>query len=575
MRVSFVVVSWVFFFLPYPSSDAQGMVPADPGAQEFNRQQERERLLRQQLEATPAIRLERPVLPDASRLLPADETPCFPIHTLVLDGALSGQFQWLLKAADTTAEGRPDAVIDRCLNADGINLVMKRMQDALVNQGYVTSRVLAPSQQLATGTLRLTLVPGRVRQVRFADGTTPRATQWNAVPLQAGQLLNLKDIEQALENFKRVPTAEVDIQIAVANDAKARPGESDIVIRWKQRLPVRLNLSADNAGSKASGTYQGTVTLSFDHWWTLNDLFYVSLNHDLGGGDAGHRGARGETVHYSLPFDYWLLGLTVSSSRYWQSVAGANQTLLYSGESSNEEIRLSRLLYRSAVRKTTLSLSGWARASGNFIEDTEILAQRRKMAGWELGIADRAHLGRSTLDLSATFRRGTGAMGALAAPEEAFGEGTSRPQIVTLGAQFITPFSIGQQRLRYGASGRGQWNGTPLVPQDRFAIGSRYTVRGFEGQNLLLGERGWFIRNDLGLALGQTLQELYLGLDYGEVAGPSSARLAGRHMSGIALGLRGGLQNYSFDIFLSRPITAPPGFDKHSVNAGFSLHAFF
>ncbi len=575
MRFSFFAVSLAFFFLQGTSSYAQGLAPVDPGAQEFNRQQERELLLRQQQEATPDIRLERPATPAASRLLPADATPCFPIHALVLDGELSGQFQWLLKAADATADDRADPVIDRCLNADGINLVMKRMQDALVSQGYVTSRVLAPSQALATGTLRLTLVPGRVRQVRFADGTTTRATQWNAVPLQAGQLLNLKDIEQALENFKRVPTAEVDIQIAVANDAQARPGESDIVISWKQHLPVRLNLSADNAGSKASGKYQGTVTLSFDHWWTLNDLFYVSLNHDLGGGDAGHRGARGDTVHYSLPFGYWLLGLTASSSHYWQSVAGANETLLYSGDSSNEEIRLSRLLYRSTVRKTTLSLSGWTRASGNFIDDTEILVQRRKMAGWELGIANREYLGSSTLDLSATFRRGTGARGALTAPEDGFGEGTSRPQILTLGAQFIMPFSIREHHLRYSASWRGQWNYTPLVPQDRFAIGSRYTVRGFEGQNLLLAERGWFIRNDLGLALGQTLQELYLGLDYGEVAGPSSARLAGRQMSGIALGLRGGLKNYAFDIFLSRPITAPAGFDKQSVNAGFSLNAFF
>lgn len=396
-----------------------------------------------------------------------------------------------------------------------------------------------------------------------------------AVPLQAGQLLNLKDIEQALENFKRVPTAEADIRITVANGAQARPGESDIVISWKQRLPVRLNLSADNAGSKASGKYQGTVTLSLDHSLTLNDLFYVSLNHDLGGGDAGYRGSRGKTIHYSMPFGYWLLGLTASSSNYWQSVVGANQTFIYSGNSSNEEIRLSRLIYRNAVRKTTLSFSGWARASGNFIDDTEILVQRRKMAGWELGIANRENLGNSTLDLSATFRRGTGAMRALAAPEEAFGEGTSRPQILTLGAQFFSPFSIGKQRLRYGASWRGQWNYTPLVPQDRFAIGSRYTVRGFEGQNLLLAERGWFMRNDLGLALGQTLQELYLGLDYGEVAGPSSANLAGRRMSGIAFGLRGGLKNYSYDIFLSRPITAPAGFDKHSVNAGFSLNAAF
>lgn len=182
MRVSIFPVLLVFFFIQSTSSYAQGLAPVEPGAQEFNRQQEREHLLRQQQETRPDIRLERPAMPAASSLLPADETPCFPIHALVLEGELSGQFQWLLKAADATADGRSDAVVDRCLNAYGINLVLKRMQDALVNQGYVTTRVLAPSQELATGTLRLTLVPGRIRQVRFADGTSTRATQWNAVP---------------------------------------------------------------------------------------------------------------------------------------------------------------------------------------------------------------------------------------------------------------------------------------------------------------------------------------------------------------------------------------------------------
>ncbi|MGC8035779.1 ShlB/FhaC/HecB family hemolysin secretion/activation protein, partial [Salmonella enterica] len=69
------------------------------------------------------------------------------------------------------------------------------------------------------------------------------------------------------------------------------------------------------------------------NWWTLNDLFYVSVNHDLGGGNAGPRGSRGSTVHYSLPFSYWNLGFTTSSSDYHQTIAGLTQTYLYRGQS--------------------------------------------------------------------------------------------------------------------------------------------------------------------------------------------------------------------------------------------------
>ncbi len=41
----------------------------------------------------------------------------------------------------------------------------------------------------------------------------------------------------------------------------------------------------------------------------------------------------------------------------------------------------------------------------------------------------------------------------------------------------------------------------PLITQDRFSIGGRYTVRGFDGETTLIGERGWLLRNDLGLSL--------------------------------------------------------------------------
>jgi hemolysin activation/secretion protein len=575
MRASIVILFLVLVFAQTDFAFAQGLQATDSGVQEFNRQQERERLLRQQQEQVPHVKLTTPVDRSSLELLPEAEVPCFQIRKLILAGELATSFQWLLHAADSTSDGRVDVATGRCLGSAAINLVMKRMQNALVSQGYVTSRVLAGPQELAAGVLTLTLLLGRVRDVRFADGTSGRATQWNAVSVRPGDVLNLKDIEQALENFKRVPTVEADIQIVPAEKGNARPGESDIVIRWQQAFPLRLNLSIDNSGTAATGNYLGALTLSYDHALTLNDLFYLSVNHDLGGGEEGNRGTEGQTIHYALPFGYWLLGLTASHNRYRQSASLVNQSILYSGESWNQELKFSRLVVRNAARKTTLSFSIWTRSSNNFINDTEVQVQRRQMAGWEMGVASREYLGRSTLDINAAYRRGTGAFGALAAPEEASGEGTSRPQIISLGAQLNTPFSIAAQHLRYSATARGQWNDTPLIAQDRFAIGSRYTVRGFENGRVLLGERGWFLRNDLGLSLAQSGQELYLGLDYGEVSGQSSAALAGRHLSGMAIGLRGSLNNYAYEVFLSRALSAPRGFDAGGTNLCFSLNAGF
>lgn len=550
---------------------AQSATSPDPADQEFQRQQERQQQLRQEMEAVPDVRLQRvqPATPDTA--IPEMETPCFRISEIRLEGDAAAQFEFALKDVRSPESG----IIGGCLGAQGINAVMARVQNAILAQGYVTTRILAAPQDLKAGRLVLTVIPGRIRAIRLTEDSGPRAHFWNALPMQPGDLLNLRDIEQGLENLKRVPTAEADIRIEPAQGADARPGESDLVIQYRQAFPLRLSLSADDGGSRSTGQYQAAVTLSADHLFTLNDLFYYSRNHDLGGGDTGERGTQGYTLHYEVPYGYWLLGLTESKSRYWQSVAGLNQNYLYSGDSRQQEIKLSRLVYRDAARKTTLSLAGYLKTSRNYIDDTEVLVQRRRMAGWQAGIAHREFIRTATLDLGLAYRHGTGMLEALPAPEENFHEGTARPRILTADAGLTLPFAVAGHSLRYSGTVRAQWNDTPLIPQDRFSIGGRYTVRGFDGEITLSAERGWLIRNELGLPLGQAGQELYLGVDYGHVDGPAAEFLIGRALAGAVAGLRGGYKQLSWDVFAGGALHKPDGFEPAGGVAGFNLNLTF
>jgi hemolysin activation/secretion protein len=566
----FIAATLISGTLPFTASQAQAQTAAstERDAAEQRRAQERETQLREQQERTPDVRLPTPAAAAAQRL-PGSETPCFSIHQLTLRGEESARFGWLLDAL--SGPDGLDSPLRQCLGAKGINLVLQRAQDALVARGFVTSRVLAESQDLASGQLVLTVLPGRIRAIRFAEPVDPRSTAWNAVPAKPGDILNLRDVEQALENFKRVPTAEVDIQI----EPGQAPDESDLVIAYKQGFPFRASLSVDDSGTKGTGKYQAGLTLSYDNWWTLNDLFYVTLNHDLGGGDTGGRGTAGNTVHYSLPLGYWSLGATASNSRYYQTVAGASQNYVYSGTSSNTEVKLARLLYRDANRKTTASLKAFQRLSNNFIDDTEVQVQRRVVGGWELGIGDKEFIGAATLEGNVAYKRGTGAFGSLPAPEEAFGEGTSRFALVSADAALSLPFKLAGLALRYNANWRAQDNQTPLTPQDRFAIGGRYTVRGFDGESNLSAESGWLLRNELSVALGGSGQEFYIGLDHGEVSGPSSDLLVGKWLTGAVIGVRGGVKNLQYDLFIGVPVSKPESFRTSNATAGFTLNLSF
>jgi hemolysin activation/secretion protein len=556
------------------SADAAGQTITSEAAanQELLREQARAREFRQKQERTVDVHLPRSGKRE-STVLKLDESPCFVINEIVFAGDTTNAFTWALEAAGragTTA----DSALGRCVGTEDIYLLVRRVQNEILKRGFVTTRVLLSPQDLHSKTLALTLIPGRLHALRDSTENTSNATFWNAFPLSPGGLLNLREIEQALENFKRLPTVQAEIQIAPAEGGEVRPGESDLIIIRQQNTPFRINISVDDSGSRATGKHQASLTFAYDNPLSLNDMFYATMSHDVDRKRSQH-GTSGATLHYSVPLDYWLLGITGSRNPYYQSVEGATQTYVYRGESRNASISLSRLVYRDATQKMTVSLTGWARTSRNYIDDTEVEVQRRRMAGWEAGLSHRQGGESGSIEVRFSYRHGTGALDAIRAPEEAFGEGTSRFAILATDGSITAPVALGPLKLRYAGTWRMQSNRTPLIVQDRFAIGGRYTVRGFDGESSLVAERGWLVRNELAVALGASAHELYSGIDHGEVNGPSSSTLPGRSLTGGVVGLRGAVARAQYDVFFGAPIRKPERFKTAKLTWGFSLSANF
>ncbi|MDZ4103504.1 MAG: hemagglutinin repeat-containing protein [Hydrogenophaga sp.] len=285
-------------------------------AAEQRRAKERDSRLRDQ--AIP----EREARPDAPKATPAlnlplNESPCFVIEQIELRGDSAGHFGWVLDAL--TTPDVLDAPLRRCLGAAGTGVLVQRAQHAVVARGFATTRVMVEPQDLTQGILALTVMPGRIRQLRFAKPAQRRPSIRVALPTQPGELLNLRDIELALENFKRVPGVEVDIQIVPANE----PGLSDLVIDWTPGRPVRLQLDLDDGGSRSTGRYQSSATLSLDNPLSLNDLFYVGLQGSLGGGDPGALGTTGSSASAVGP------AVATGSHRWRSLVLAAGCALLW------------------------------------------------------------------------------------------------------------------------------------------------------------------------------------------------------------------------------------------------------
>ncbi|MFC0322200.1 ShlB/FhaC/HecB family hemolysin secretion/activation protein [Gallibacterium melopsittaci] len=515
------------------------------------------------------------------------ESPCFPISHIYLTEFspdktsidtlttkdLRTDFAWALRAVYAPK----DFTLPHCLGGQGISEIIKRVQNAIIEKGFVTTRVLAQPQDLRQGRLVLTVIPGKVRHILLRDHSETlkahKGTVWFALPLGQGDLLNIRDIEQGLENLKRPPHVDSNIQIVPTEDTQALPGESDLQIDFKQAFPYRLALSLDDSGSKATGRLQAGATVSIENLLSLNDIFYGSFTQSIsrGSDDPGRHGSRSTSLYYAIPWKAWLLHFSSTQNRYHQTVFGAFTNYEYAGRSETTNIGLSRVLYRSNARKTTLNVGIWHRESHNFVDNAEIDIQRRRMAGWTAGLSHREYFGSATLDINFNYKQGTGAYHSLPAPEEQFGEGTSRPTIITASLSVKQPFTLGQQPFQFNTSWQAQWNKSPLILQDMFSIGGRYTVRGFDGELTLTGERGWVWRNELGWNIANKGHELYLALDGGHVSGNYTKELLGKNLMGGAIGLRGTLWGLTYDYFVGIPLHKPEGFRTSHVTTGFNL----
>ncbi|CVA92032.1 ShlB/FhaC/HecB family hemolysin secretion/activation protein [Serratia marcescens] len=537
------------------ASTSEGVASID--AREQQRQQERERALQQQNAPQADARFSRPdvVLPD----YPTDERPCFIINQLTLVGESADRFQWALDAA-ADAKGR-------CLGSQGIVLIINKVQNVILAKGYVTTRVMAQEQDLTTGVLTLTLQPGRVGETRFEEPVSWRGRLWNAIPASRGDILNLRDIEQGLENFRRVPSVNADIKIVPG----AEDGTSDLQVNWHEGRPVRLSLGVDDSGSKSTGRYLGSATLAIDAPFAQNDLFYANIGKDMF--QHGPFGNRSHTLNYFFPVGYWAFSANYNDYTYHQNIPNANEVLRYSGKSDNIQLTVSRLLYRDQSHKTTLNLRGYRKHSTNAVDDVDIVSQKRRTAGWELGLNQRSYFGTTTLDANISWRRGTGAFHALPAPEESRHEGSARTGMLLGDLGINQPFSWGEQPWRVYTSVRGQWSPNALTPQERMAIAGRYTVRGFDGEQMLSGEKGLLWRNEIAWNVFSRGHELYLAADYGRVDGPNTRYLVGHQLAGSALGVRGALWGrFSYDLFAGVPLYKPAGFHTSGATAGFSVN---
>lgn len=394
------------------------------------------------------------------------------------------------------------------------------------------------------------MVEGKIESISIRDSSSRPPSIINTVPARPGELLNLRDLEQGVEQFNRLMSNNATLDIAPGDE----PGTSKVIINNDSGKRWRVAGVYDNSGSESTGQYQAGVNISVDNLFALNDFLIFGHRQALPG-ERSREYSSSDFVSFILPYGYSTFSFNYSRSDYLSMLALASGNELESrGDTHTTGLSLERVLYRDQDSRISVAGAWTGKDSRNYLGGEYLGVSSRKLSVLDLDINASTFLWGASWSATLGLAKGLDNAGAL---EDVDGlpEVAPRAQFNKLkyGLNYFLPFAVGERDFTFSAQLTGQHADSVLYGSEQMLIGGTSTVRGFV-DNILSGDHGYYLRNELSthdiinIHDQSLILRTYVGLDYGETRGYANDDQDG-YLLGSSIG--GGINWSGLNIDLS------------------------
>lgn len=439
--------------------------------------------------------------------------------------------------------------INQCLSLGRINQLVRAISEWYVQRGYITSRAFLTEQNLSHGTLNITVLEGKLEAIHLQGAS---ARQLNmAFPTRAGRILNLRDIEQGMEQINRLRTTPVQIEIIPST----QPGYSIVNLTSTPEFPLTLGLNMDNSGQRSTGIGQLSASLVGNDLLGVADRWFVSGGRSSAFSDW--RDAQNFQAGVSVPYGYGLLDYSYSWSNY-HSRFNANSFDWYSnGDNISNRLSGSWVLFRNGQIKTGLQVGLNHYVSHNWLNETLLQSSSRKLTSLQIGFNHTQKIAGGVATLNPMLSRGMPWFDA----ESDKGKSDDFPKAEfrkwSVSSSYQRPVT---QKMWWLSSFYAQWSPDRLYGSERLTIGGENSVRGYKEQ-YLSGDVGGYLRNELNYSLF-TLPAIgevstTLALDGGWLQSDKQDRYAAGTLWGSSVGLGTRNAHVSTQLSLGIPVSYP------------------
>ncbi|HID9090454.1 ShlB/FhaC/HecB family hemolysin secretion/activation protein [Enterobacter mori] len=517
---------------------AAPLSPADRNTIQQQQQQLLDENQRQREELERSAIVPRPVTPDDAS---TPQGPCFVIRRIELSGAT---------LLSPSAKNRLTAPwINQCLDMARLTRLTDAVSDWYISRGYITSRAFLTEQDLSGGILHLAVLEGKLQHIRL-EGVPDRTLKMTFPGLE-GKILNLRDIEQGMEQLNRVRQRPVEIEILPGD----RQGYSVVNLTATPEFPLSGSVSFDNSGQKSTGTGQLTGALYGNNLLGLADKWFISGGRSSDFSNS--KDAQNFAAGVSIPYGYGLLDYSYSWSNYLSTIDNNGYLWRSTGDTETHRLTGSWVLFRNGDIKTGLSAGITHRINRNYLDDVLLATSSRKLSSVSLGINHTQKIASGVATLNPTFTQGVPWLGAEDDNDKQGDVPKAEFRKWSLNGSFQRPVA---DKLWWLTSVYFQWSPDRLYGSERLTLGGETSVRGFKEQ-YISGDNGGYWRNELNWSLF-TLPwvgdvGVLAAIDGGWLKKDGQDRYASGTLWGTALGLTATNRGYSSQFTVGTPVAYP------------------
>ena len=391
--------------------------------------------------------------------------------------------------------------IGKCFEAEILANIIKSVNDYYLNNGYITTQIKVPKQNLQSGIFELQIIEGKIGEIIFGKNRTIEKMQkFMAFGDAKGEVLNINDINQGIYQINRLQSNQAVMKIAPGD----RVGESLITIDNNKKFPAKFTISTDNLGNNFSGIQRTNFSSSFDNVLFLNDNFNLNYSTNLHDNNK-IKDMKSFAGSVAIPFKRNSFSYDFSYSEFKGQNQGKVGALVSTGFSQSSRIALDRVVINDAKLRIAGNISITNKASASYINKDKNSVSERKLSIANLGVTVSSYLNDSTsLYLNPSYAKGLRLMNVKKDRADSLNT-VPRAQFDALKfyANFSKKITFAQinSPLIFTSEMNAQYARQTLYGSEQFSVGGYYSVRGFR-ESYINGDSGYYFRNKIAFNLG-------------------------------------------------------------------------